>query len=73
MPPIFKALATINAWALFVMGWIALIVGCVRMIGAFSGAGAGPPGVPPIEFSMQGGFIGLTLSVVLMKLRQMLE
>ena len=72
MPQIFKALATINAWALFIIGWVALIAGYVQLIVVFSGA-ATPSGLPPIEMTMAGGFAGLTLSVVVMKLRQMLE
>ena len=72
MPQIFKALATINAWALFIVGWVAMIAGYVRLIAAYSGAAA-PPGLPPIEMTLAGGFAGLTLSVVVMKLRQMLE
>ena len=72
MPPIFKALATINAWTLFVVGWIALIAGYARLIGAYAGI-AEAPGLPPAQMPLIGGFAGLTLSVVVMKLRQMLE
>ncbi len=72
MQQIFKVLATINALALFILGWGTLIAGYSQLIEAHSGAIA-PPGVPPIEMTLMGGVASLTLSVVLMKLRQMME
>ena len=72
MPQIFKALATINAWALFIIGWMAVIGGFVRLIKAYAGVAA-PPGVPPVWMTLGAGVAGLTLSVVVMKLRKGLE
>ena len=73
MPQIFKALATINAWTLFIVGWLALLAAYARLIGAYAGVTMTPPAGPSIEMGLAGGFAGLTLSVVVMKLRQMLE
>jgi len=73
MPPIFKALATINAWALFILSWVALLSGYVRMLGAYRGLDLTPAGAPSYEYALAFGFGGLVLSVVVMKLRKMLE
>ena len=73
MPQIFKAFATINAWALFIVGWISLLAGFARLIVAVTGAFSAPAEMLPIAFPLAGGFIGLILSVCAMKLRQMLE
>ena len=73
MPQIFKALATITAWTLFVLGWLVLLIG-VLIMPAIEGvifAGTAPPVIFWIGFAAAIGT--LTLSVVLMKLRQMLE
>ena len=73
MPQIFKALATINAWVLFILGWIVLLIG-VLIMPAIEGvffAGTAPPLIFWVGFALAIGT--LTLSVVLMKLRQMLE
>ena len=70
MPPIFKALATISAWVLFIFA-------CLNLLGSMWGYLAGGPiGQTPAQ-----NFIGLwalsaacfILAVVAMKLRQMLE
>ena len=73
MPQIFKALATIRAWVLFIFGLLG-IVGTFVM--AVVGGKIFVPGVePPLQFFMGEGVSGLALilSVCAMKLRQMLE
>lgn len=73
MPPIFKALATITAWTLFVLGWIILLVGVLIMPGVGGVFFAGTP--PPVIFwiALAAAVATLILSVAAMKLRQMLE
>ena len=73
MPQIFKALASISAWVLFIFGLLGL-VGTFVM--AVVGGKVFMPGVePPLQFFMGEGLggIALILSVCAMKLRQMLE
>jgi DMSO/TMAO reductase YedYZ heme-binding membrane subunit len=73
MPPIFKALATISAWVLFIFGLLGLIGTFVM---AIVGGKIFVVGVePPLEFFMGEGISGLALilAVCAMKLRQMLE
>ena len=72
MPPIFKALATITVWVLFILG-------CIMLLGtnigsATAGALFGPK-PPPIQLFLGNGAgtVSLALAVVCMKLRQMLE
>ena len=73
MPSYFKALATINAWTLFIMGWLVLLIGVIIMpsIEGVLFAGTAPPVIFWVGLASAMGI--LTLSVVLMKLRQMLE
>jgi hypothetical protein len=73
MPEKFKALATINAWVLFVLGWLVLLIGVLIMpsINGVLFAGTAPP--PLFWVALASAIMILTLSVVLMKLRQMLE
>jgi len=73
MPPIFKALATITAWTLFVLGALTLVIGVIIMpaIGGVLFAGTPPPPIFWIVFA--SSVATLFLSVVCMKLRQMLE
>ncbi len=66
MPPIFKALASIAAWVLFVFGLLSLLGGFVRIIGS-------SPELDLMSAYFRFGVGGLVLSVVVMKLRQMLE
>jgi hypothetical protein len=73
MPSIFKALATINAWALFILSWIALIRGYVTLLGSYAGADIMPAGAPAVEFVTAFGVAGLVLSVVVMRLRKGME
>ena len=72
MPPIFKALASITAWILFIFGFLALLAGFLRIIGASTGFSA-PPEMPIMSVYFGYGVGSLVLSVVVMKLRQMLE
>jgi hypothetical protein len=73
MPPIFKALATINAWFLFVLGWFAVLITLVMQTLAQPPSPAAPP--PPIEvyIAIACGIASVTLSVVVMRLRQKME
>ncbi|MBI2831980.1 MAG: hypothetical protein HYX79_06965 [Chloroflexi bacterium] len=68
MPSVFKALATIVAWVLFVFGLLALLVGLIRVLSAIPATAA--PGVVLMSAYFGFGIISLTLSVVVMKLRQ---
>ena len=65
MLPIFKALATIAAWALFVYGWLAILGGFVVC------------GMQTTDlvgwFHQFVGIASLVLSVVVMRLRQKME
>jgi len=68
MPSVFKALATIAVWVLFIFGLLRLAIGLVM---AFT---SGPEEVAIqtyLDFAIGVG--SLTLSVVVMRLRQMLE
>ena len=73
MPQVFKALATINAWTLFIVGWLALLRGYASMIGGYVGLDLTPVGAPPNELAVFGGLASLFLSVAVMKLRHMME
>jgi len=70
MPPIFKALASITAWILFVAGCITVLITTINwavLVGFI-----GEPGAD--AFMMWAlGAAELVLAVVVMKLRQMLE
>ena len=66
VPQIFKALSTITAWVLFVFG-------SVSLLGGFGWIIAGSPGLELISAYFGFGVGSLVLSVVVMKLRQMLE
>ena len=71
MPPVFKALATIIVWVLFISGLLMALSSLV--IGTVGGVLWRPeiPLLYPIVWAVSGMF-GI-LSVVCMKLRQMLE
>jgi hypothetical protein len=72
MPSIFKALATITAWVLFVVGSLALLTSFIRIGGAATGASEAPS-VALMSAYFGYGVGSLFLSVVTMKLRKMLE
>jgi hypothetical protein len=75
MPQVFKSLATINVWALFIIGWISLIAGYIHLVVLYFDLEIAelPSGVPPVWMPLVGGFTCLALSVAVMKLRQLLE
>lgn len=72
MPSIFKALASITVWILFIFGFLALLGGFVRIIAAGAGVSATPE-LSTMTAYFGYGVGGLVLSVVVMNLRQMLE
>ena len=67
MPPIFKALATITAWFLFIWGLVLVVVDglVLSLIGQIS--------MTEAYLATGLGIASLILSVCAMKLRQMLE
>jgi hypothetical protein len=62
MPPVFKTLATIAAWVLFIYGLLAIVGGLI-ICGMATTAMVG-------WFHQFVGIASLVLSVVVMKLRQ---
>jgi hypothetical protein len=66
MPSIFKALASLTAWIVFIFGLLALVGGFVRVFG-------GSPELDLMTAYFGFGVGSLVLSVVVMKLRHMLE
>ena len=66
MPSIFKALASITAWVLFIFGAASLLGGFGRIIG-------GSPELDLMTAYLGFGVGSLFLSVVTMKLRRNLE
>ncbi len=70
MPGVFKALASITVWILFIWGVITIVSATVAY---YVNIGIGNP---PITANFMGWSVGtaeLVLAVVCMKLRQMLE
>ena len=65
MPPIFKALATVAIWILFINGCIGIVGSGVSRL--FMGEAAGP------LIAWMIAVASLFLAVAAMKLRQMLE
>ena len=73
MPDIFKALATITAWTLFIIGWVA---GLSTFIGGIIGGGLyggtePPPMIFPAMFAVT--LASFVLAVVVMVLRKKME
>ena len=70
MPSIFKALTSITAWSLFILGWICILTTTINwaVIVGFIGE---PPAAAFMGWGL--GAAELVLSAVVMKLRQMLE
>ncbi len=64
MPPIFKTLASITVWILFVFGCLALLGGFARIFVSSQRT------LPLISVYFGYGIISLALSVVSAKLRQ---
>ena len=79
MPSYFKALATISAWFLFIFGLFVVVITICPSLSWFMaiarGAESPAAGAPPIQVYLAYaiGVASITLSVVVMKLRQMLE
>ncbi len=72
MPSIFKALASITVWVLFIFGILALLGGFGRILSASMGVSASPElSTMTVYFGL--GVVSLALSVVCMKLRHMME
>ena len=72
MSPVFKALASISAWVLFISGWVWLLIGGIitPVMAGVLFAGAPPPWTFHAAWIV-GGMM-LILSACAMKLRQML-
>ncbi|MFC2006851.1 hypothetical protein ACFLUQ_01645 [Chloroflexota bacterium] len=66
MPSIVKTLASITVWILFVFGFLSLLGGFGRIIG-------GSPELDLMTAYFGFGIGGLFLSVVTIKLRQIME
>lgn len=73
MPNIFKALASITAWVLFIISSIGLIRGYITLLSFYAGKEILPADAPPLEFVLAFSVIGLVLSVVVMVLRKHME
>jgi hypothetical protein len=67
MPSVFKRLATIIAWVLFVFGLLRLLIGLVM---AFASGPNPAPMAAYLDFAV--GIGSLALSAVVMRIRQML-
>ena len=73
MPQIFKALATITAWTLFILGWIMLVFEVIFMATTpFAPAETLPPW-SVIDTTWILAVVTLILSVCAMKLRHSME
>jgi tellurite resistance protein TehA-like permease len=73
MPDIFKALATITAWVLFICGWLLLVVGSI--VGPAVGGqffGSEPPAIE-VYLAFTVTIACFILAVVVMGLRQKME
>jgi hypothetical protein len=71
MPPIFKALATITAWALFISGWINALSTFLSGIITGNLYGAEPPMQLPVFFLV--AIAQWVSAVVVMILRKKME
>jgi hypothetical protein len=65
MPAIFKYMASVTVWVLFVFGLAALVAGFARAFGGSS--------LPMVSAYFGYGIISLFLSVVCARLRKMLD
>ena len=73
MPQVFKALASIIVWVLFILGWIGVVLAILGYIGTIVLIG-----LPPMEMVVTagifaGGIVCFILSACAMKLRHLLE
>ena len=73
MPPVFKALATITVWVLFILGWIGVVFAVLGFIGTIVWIGLPPMEMVVIAGIFAGGVVCFILSACAMKLRQLLE
>ena len=73
MPPVFKALATITVWVLFILGWIGVVLAVLGYIGTMVWIGLPPMETVVIAGIFAGGVVCFILSACAMKLRQLLE
>ena len=73
MPPVFKALATITVWVLFILGWIGVVFAVLGLIDTFVEIGLAPMEMVVIAGIFAGGVVCFILSACAMKLRQLLE
>ena len=73
MPEKFKALASIAAWVLFVLGLIGIVTGIMGAIIGNVQEGFEEPPVMEVYIAITCGIISLTLSAVVMRLRQKME
>jgi hypothetical protein len=73
MPPIFKALASIAAWTLFILAWLFGLINLV--VGTITGVlfTAGAKGAFEVFAYFVLAIVCITLSVVAMRLRQKME
>ena len=73
MPNIFKALATITAWVLFIFGLFMVVITFIFMNVAQAQVGYAepPPFQPSVNIAI--GIASLVLSVVVMRMRQIME
>ena len=73
MPPVFKALASITVWVLFILGWIGVVFAILGYIGNIVRIGLPPMETVVIAGIFAGGIVCFILSACAMKLRHMLE
>ena len=71
MPQIFKALASVGAWFLFIVGWLLLAVPLFMGFAVGMDIEGGPP--EWVITFYQTSVVTIILSVVAMRLRQKME
>jgi hypothetical protein len=73
MPPIFKALATVGVWALFILGWVFGLTNLVIGINEGVLFTVGKEGWVEVFAYFVLAIVCLILSVVAIRLRQKME
>lgn len=68
MPTVFRNLASITVWVLFIFGFLSLLGGFIRAFGA-----SGDSALPLVAAYFGYGILSLILSVVAAKLRQTMD
>jgi hypothetical protein len=71
MPKQFKSMATIAVWVLFIFGLVMLVGAIIAAVISMTGVFEGMPVKSSIEFSV--AVLSITLSVVVMRMRQKME